>query len=64
MQGSKADRDVKNRCLDWVGEGKDGMNWENSIETYTSAYIKQMTSVSLIHETGHPGPVLWDNLEA
>ena len=36
---------------------------ENSIETYTLPYVKQMTSVSSIHEAGHPKPVLWDNLE-
>ena len=63
MQGSKANRDVKKRFLDWVGEGKDGMSWENIIDTYTFPYVKQMTSVSLIHEAGHPGPVLWNNLE-
>ena len=49
MQGSKADRDVKKRFLDWVGGGKDGMIWENSIDAYTFPYVKQMTSVSLIH---------------
>ena len=25
--------------------------------------MKQMTSVSLMHETGHSGPVLWDDPE-
>ena len=35
MQGSKGDTDVKNRLLDSVEEGKGGMIWENSIETYT-----------------------------
>ena len=33
MRGSKRDRDVKNRLLDSVGEGKGGMIWETSIET-------------------------------
>ena len=34
MQDSKRDKDVKNRFLDSVGEGKDRMIWENSIEMY------------------------------
>ena len=63
MQGSKGDTDVKNRLLDSVGEGKDGMIWENSTETYTLPYVKQMTSASSVHEAGHPKPVLWDNPE-
>ena len=63
MQDSKGDTDVKNRLLDSVGEGKGGMIWENSIETYTVPYVKQMTSASLMHEAGHPEPVLWDNPE-
>ena len=33
MQGSNRDTDVKRRLLDYVGEGKGGMIWENSIET-------------------------------
>ena len=40
MTGSKRDIDIKNRLLDSVGEGKDGMIWENSIETYTVPYVK------------------------
>ena len=34
MWDNKRDTDVKNRLLDSVGEGKGGMIWENSIETY------------------------------
>ena len=30
MQGSKSDTFVKNRLLDYVGEGKGGMIWEKS----------------------------------
>ena len=45
------DTDVKNRLLDSVG-GKGGMIWENSIETYTLPYVKQMTSASSMHEQG------------
>ena len=33
MQDSKRDTSVKNRVLDYVGEGKDGMMCENGIET-------------------------------
>ena len=54
---------VTNRLLDYVGEGKGGMIWENNIETHTLPYLKQMTSVSLMHEEGHPKPVLWDNVD-
>ena len=34
MQNRKRDTDVQNRLWDSVGEGKGGMFWENSIETY------------------------------
>ena len=34
MQDGKRDTDVKNRFLDYVGEGEGVMIWENSIETY------------------------------
>ena len=33
MRDSKKDTDVLNNLLDSVGEGKDGMIWENGIET-------------------------------
>ena len=62
MQGSEGDTDIKNILLDSV-EGEGGMIWENSIETYTLPYVKQMTSASLMHEAGYPKPVLWDNPE-
>ena len=63
VQGGKGDTDVKNRFLDSVGEGEDGMIWENSIETYAVPHVKQVTSASLLHEAGHLKPVLCDNLE-
>ena len=63
MQGSKGDRDINNRLLDSVGEGKGGMIWEKSIETYTLPYAKQMTSAKSMHEAGHLKSVFWDNLE-
>ena len=59
MRDSKRDTDVKNRLLDSVGEGKGGMIWENSIEPD----VKQMTSPSSMHETGHSKPVHWDDPE-
>ena len=40
MQDSKRDTDVKNRLLDFVGEGKGGMISENSIETCILTYVK------------------------
>ena len=40
MQGSKRDTDVKNRLLDYVGEGEGGRIWENSIETSILPYVK------------------------
>ena len=55
--------DVKNRLLGSAGEGKDGMICENSTETCAVPHLKQMTSASLMHEAGHPKPVLWDNPE-
>ena len=53
MQNSKKDRDIKNKVLDSVGEGKGGMIRENSIEPCILSYVKQMTSPSSMHETGH-----------
>ena len=40
MRDSKRDTDVKNSLLDSVGEGEDGMIWENSIETCILSYVK------------------------
>ena len=34
------DTDIKNRLLDSVGEGKDGMILETSIETCILSYVK------------------------
>ena len=56
-------KDVKNRLLDSVGEDEGGMIWENSTETCISPYVKQMTSVSSMHEAGHPKSVVWNNPE-
>ena len=63
MRDRKRDTDVKNRLLDSVDEGEGGMIWENSIETCVLSYVKQITSPSLMHETGHSGLVHWDDPE-
>ena len=62
-KGQQGHTDVKNRLLDSVGEGEGGMSQENSIETCTLPYVKQMVSASSMHEAGHPKLVLWDNPE-
>ena len=63
MRDSKRDTDVKNRLLDSVGEGKGGMIWENSTETWILSYVKQSASPGSMHETGCSGPVHWDGPE-
>ena len=63
MRDSKRDTDVKNRLLDFVGEGKGGMIWENSIETQILSYVKQIASPGSMHETGCSGLVHWDDPE-
>ena len=49
--------------MDSVGEGKGGMIGDDSIETSTSPYVKQMTSESSMQEAGHPELVLCSNPE-
>ena len=63
MQDSKRDTDVKNSLLDSVGEGEDGMIWENSTETGILSYVKQIASPGSMHETGRSGLVHWDDPE-
>ena len=46
-----------------MGEGEGGMIWENGIETCILSYVKQITSPGSMHETGHSGPVHWDDPE-
>ena len=40
MPDSKRDTDVKNRLLDYVGEGEGGAIWENSIEICMLPWVK------------------------
>ena len=57
----------RHRCieqsLDSVGEGKGGMIWENGIETYILSYVKRITSLGSMPETGCSGLVHWDDPE-
>ena len=50
MEAKKEDPHIKHRHLDSMGEFKDGMMWEHSIETGILPYIKEMTSASSMHE--------------
>ena len=63
MQDSKRDTDVWNSLLDSVGEGEDGMIWENGIETCIISYKKQITSPGSMQDTGCLGLVHWDDPE-
>ena len=63
MRDSKRDTEVKNRLLDSVGEGEGGMIWENGIETCIISYVKQITSLGSMHDTGCSGLVHWDDPE-
>ena len=47
MWDSKRDIDIKNRLLDSVGEGEDGMTWENSIETCIFSSVQSLSRVRL-----------------
>ena len=55
MQNRKRDTDVQNRILDSVGEGESGMFQENSIETYISSRVKQITSLGWMRQVLGPG---------
>ena len=45
-----------------LGEGKDGMTWENGIETCI-IYMKRVASPGSMHDTGCLGLVHWDDPE-
>ena len=49
--------------LDFVGEGKDGMIWENGIEICIISYMKRVASPGSMHDTGCLGLVHWDHPE-
>ena len=46
-----------------MGEGEGGMIWENGIEICIILYMKQVTSLGLMHDTGCLGLVHWDDPE-
>ena len=46
-----------------MGEGEDGMIWENGIETCIISYMKQIASPGSMHDTGCLGLVHWDDPE-
>jgi len=46
-----------------VGEGEDGMIWENGIEICIISDMKRVTSPGLMHDTGCLGLVHWDDPE-
>ena len=48
---------------DSVGEGDNGMIWENGIETRTIPYMKRIASPGLKHDTGCLGLVHCDDPE-
>ena len=45
MQDSQRDTDVRNRLLDYVGEGKGGMIWENYVYYLKNMYIISETCI-------------------
>ena len=44
-----------------MGEGEGGMIWENGIETCIISYMKRVTSLGSMHDTGCLGLVHWDD---
>ena len=65
MRDNKRDIDVKNRLLDFVGEGEGegGMILENGIETCILSCEKRIASLGSIQDTGCLGLVHWDDPE-
>ena len=58
----------RHRCIEQsfgnsVGEGKDGMIWENGTETCKLSYVKRITSPGSMHDTGCLGLVHQDDPE-
>ena len=47
-----------------MGEGEDGMIWENGIETCVLSYVKRIASPGSMHDAGRLGLVHWDDPEA
>ena len=52
------------RTVFWtLGEGEDGMIWENGIKTCIISYKKRIASPGLMQDTGFLGLVHWDDPE-
>ena len=54
LPGRNRDADVENGLVDSVGKGECGMNWESSIESYTSPCVKYIASVKFKEGNGTP----------
>ena len=67
MMALCARQQKRHRCIEQsfrlLGEGEDGMFWENGIETCILSYVKQIASPGLMHGTGCLGLVHWDDTE-
>ena len=63
MRDSKRDTDVKNRLLDSVGVGEDGMIWENGIEICILSCKNRITSLCPMQNTACLGLVHGDDPE-
>ena len=46
-----------------MGEGEDGMIWENGTETCIISYMKRTASPGSMQDTGCSGLVHWDDPE-
>ena len=46
-----------------VREGEGGVIWENGTETCIISYMKRVTSLGSMHDTGGLGLVHWDDPE-
>ena len=52
------------RTVFWtLGEGEDGMIWENGIETCKISYKKRIARLGSMQDTGFLGLVHWDDPE-
>ena len=49
LQRRNRDADVEKGLVDTVGEGKDGTNWESTIDMYTTLY--EINSGKLLYNT-------------
>ena len=57
LQDSKEDADIEHRLLNTGGEGKGGINWESSTETYIT--ICKIDSGNLLYDSGNSNGALW-----